>query len=142
MEVIIYTNQITDRVKHAFSLIFKDVLNFEEVLITDRLDDFNRSILPKVNYSELEIPDSVQVKPHGLLTETGIRDIDVVIGSWDNEVTLFPKPDCTVPLDIFAAAFYLTSRYEEYKAQTKDHYNRFLAEKVWLIRMAFWENQS
>lgn len=129
MKVIIYTNQITDRVKHAFSLIVKDVLGCEEVIITDRLDDFNSSTLPKINYSELELLDAVQVKPHGLLTETGIRDVDIAIGTWDDEVTLFPKSDCVIPFDIFAASFFLTSRYEEHKVQTKDHYNRFLAEE-------------
>ena len=42
-----------------------------------------------------------------------------------------------LPFDVFAAGFYLLSRYEEYLPHIKDRFHRFPAKKVWPIRMAF-----
>ena len=42
-----------------------------------------------------------------------------------------------IPFDIFTAAFYLLSRYEEYLPHVKDHLGRFSAQRVWAFKYNF-----
>jgi hypothetical protein len=38
-----------------------------------------------------------------------------------------------LPFDVFAASFFLVSRYEEYLSQVRDQYGRFRAESTWMF---------
>jgi hypothetical protein len=38
-----------------------------------------------------------------------------------------------MPFDVFAASFFLVSRYEEYLSQVRDQYGRFRAESTWMF---------
>ena len=39
-----------------------------------------------------------------------------------------------LPFDVFAASFFLVSRYEEYLSQERDQYGRFRAESTWMFK--------
>ncbi len=81
--------------------------------------------------AHLHVPES------GLLRESGIRVLRPPTGWWDELPVLFPERG-QIPFDLWAAAFFLLSRYEEYLPYEADRYGRFPAqaalgaEKGWL----------
>jgi hypothetical protein len=79
-----------------------------------------------INYSHEEIPSArVHIAPHGILHEKGVRPQQPQYANhplWQH--ILFPGPG-TVPFDLFAAFFFLVSRYEEYLPYTPDMHGRY-----------------
>jgi hypothetical protein len=128
MDVIVYSNQISNRLEHAVTLLFKEVLHYD-VSITNNLEEFNTAQKIRVNYTTLDIKGAIKVVPNGLLSENEIQQKEVAIGKWDEVTTLFSNEEDVIPFDILSATFYLTSRYEEYTSAKRDHYNRFLPEE-------------
>ncbi len=68
-----------------------------------------------LSYSHQRIGNSVQIVPHGLLTEESIKHHSFEVVDWDG-VPAFPltSSNSQIPFDIFTASFYLVTRYEEY----------------------------
>ncbi len=80
---------------------------------------------PAVCYDEEKLsPNAIHVKPHGLLTETGICSQETILANW-GEMPCFFSTDGDIPFDILAASFYLITRYEEYLPHEKDLYGRY-----------------
>lgn len=75
----------------------------------------------------LSIPDS------GLLWEIGLRQTPPDTGLWEELLTFFPG-EGTIPFDLFAAIFYLLSRYEEYLTFTPDRHGRYPATESILFK--------
>ena len=125
--ILFYTEKITPRVDYTVRLFFESILK-ANVTITDNYEEFNRSELPKINYSEKEPVSGISVKPHGLLAAEKIEKFDIPEDWFDPEMTFF-TPGKTLPFDVFSAAFYLASRYEEYIITERDQYGRFHAEQ-------------
>jgi len=70
------------------------------------------------------------VKSNDLLFNQGIDYIDINLVKWEEEPCFFQTNfSAEVPCDIFAASFYLMSRYEEYLPHVKDQYERFPASE-------------
>lgn len=126
--IIIYSNQITNRLRYITKVLFEEVLKCDAEL-TNELEKFNSSEKLKINYSPLEIKDVVKITPQGLLSKNGVQEIEIPLGKWNGHITLFPNEDKEIPFDLFSAAFYLVSRYEEYTIKRRDHYNRFVPEE-------------
>lgn len=62
--------------------------------------------------------------------EQGLSDIEVHVQQWENTKAFFFIGDkSALPFDIFAATFYLLSRYEEYLPHVKDEFGRFPASE-------------
>ena len=98
-------------------------LNYQ---LTTRLDEFTTSPLPKINYSSENLEQALQIKPQGILQDHGIKDYHLSVESHPQFQTIFFKTASTdVPFDLFGAAFWLLSRYEEYLPHKADKYNRF-----------------
>ena len=72
--------------------------------------------------------------------QQGISDLDINVQDWDGVKCFFATGDKSVlPYDIFAASFYLLSRYEEYLPHVKDEYGRFTAEESLAYKNGFLE---
>jgi len=71
----------------------------------------------------------MHIIPHGLLSEVDIRsDIDIYFEKSNNQWFTFRTSDATeMSFDVFAASFYLVSRYEEYLSYEPDDHNRYTA---------------
>lgn len=79
----------------------------------------------KINYSPARIlADEVWIRPHSLLFETGIQSQQTDCFVF-NKLKAFFKTEGDYPFDIFAASFYLLTRYEEYLPHQKDEYGRY-----------------
>ena len=126
--MLIYTPKITSRIQYSFQLIFETVWNIDFQL-TDDLVFFMSHQGAKINYSNKPIADECFVKAIGLLTEKGVSDQEIFFEDWHGLPTFFHVKDSILPFDIFSAAFYLVSRYEEYLPHIKDHYERFTAKE-------------
>ena len=122
--LLIYSPDITNRLDYTINLIFEGVIKTEYKLTTDRkiFEDYKGQ---KINYSNSFIADAFNIFPFGLLSSYKIelQPIDV----FKNELfpAFFKTQGSDFPFDVFSAAFYLVSRYEEYLPYSKDFYGRF-----------------
>ncbi len=127
--IYVFTHKITSRVKYAFNLIFKDLMQIDFELITNR-SDFEEKNGVKLAYTLNPIGEAFFIRSKPLLFEQGINDQDINIIPFDRTKAFFGVGGNSMfPFDIFAASFYLASRYEEYLPHKKDHYNRFDANQ-------------
>lgn len=80
----------------------------------------------KINYSSQKfIKEGIKIVPVGLLFEFGVKDHHIEVHNDDKFNKIFFKTNGRLPFDIFSAAFWLLSRYEEYLPFKQDKYNRF-----------------
>ena len=83
-----------------------------------------------MSYTKQPLSNELFVRSHSLLFEQGLSDLDINVQSWDNTKGFFLAGERSdLPYDIFAASFYLLSRYEEYLPHVKDEYGRFMAKE-------------
>ena len=122
--VLLYAENITPRLLYIIDF-FSGQLFEERIQITSSIADFRESNLPKLNYSKAETGDDeffIQNTP--LLFETGIRFQQIECFEVNFHKAFF-QTSGDLPYDIFAASFYLLSRYEEYLPSQKDEYGRY-----------------
>lgn len=134
--MIVYTHRITPRLQYIFDFINKEF--FSEILqLSDNHKEFLDYSGPKINYSHEKMgADQFWIKPHQLLFEIGIQQQPLncfVI----NQNNAFFKTDGDWQFDIFAASFYLLSRYEEYLPNEKDMYGRYAHQNSLAFREGF-----
>lgn len=126
--IFIYTHKITPRVKYTFNLILKDCLGLE-FTITNNIDDYKSFEGNKLSYTTEELEAGLHITSHKLLFESGIREQTIQMQNHDDYFKYFFKTyHNVIPFDLFAASFYLVSRYEEYLPFIPDAFNRFEAE--------------
>ncbi|WP_236957983.1 polysaccharide deacetylase family protein [Joostella atrarenae] len=108
-----------------------------DISMTTKVEDFIAHKGPKITYTKQPLQSEFFVKSNELLFEQGISDVEINIQKWDGVPCFFPTNDkCALPFDIFAASFYLLSRYEEYLPHVKDEHGRFPVEES----LAYQEN--
>lgn len=132
--ILFYSKRITPRIEYIVKLLFEQILQVK-VTFTNEKEKYENSELAKINYSEIKLKGGISLQPHPLLFETGIRFQNPETVEF-NQFRFFFKssPDSFLPFDLFAAAFYIVTRYEEYIATEKDHYGRFIATESILCK--------
>ncbi len=126
--LFIYTHKITHRNKYIFNLIFKDILGLDFTITSD-IEQFKSFEGPKISYTNNQIDDELFFTSRNLLFETGITDQNISVFEFKNNKVFFATGKSSVfPFDIFAASFYLVSRYEEYLPHIRDEHDRFDAK--------------
>lgn len=122
---LIFTHKITPRFSYTMKHIFNKML-FVNVDFTTKLEDFIAHSGPKITYTKQPLQNEFFIKSSNLLFEQGIVDFDVLVENWDEIPCFFSTNErSNLPFDIFAATFYLISRYEEYLPHVKDHHGRY-----------------
>lgn len=123
--ILIYCPDLTPRKQYIFKHIFRRLMKVEYE-ITGELNVFVGHEGIKFSYGTKPLGEETFIWSQGLLDEHGIDDHDIEMIQWDELPAFFPAPERSdVPFDIFAAAFYLITRYEEYLPQVKDDYGRY-----------------
>lgn len=117
--IAVYTKYISRRIQYTATTLFDG-----EVTLYDNKDVFQNCGYIKINYSNENIPGSFRIGCIGFLTETGIKKQDLEVFEW-NELPVFFRSEGNLPFDIFAASFYLISRYEEYLPHSTDGHGRY-----------------
>jgi hypothetical protein len=125
--LILYSHSITPRLQYIVNFIGIELLN-DAITITSSQEEFNGNAGTKINYSDNRIGETeIWIKPNGLLFEQGIKQQKIECFEVNGNKTFF-KTDGDYPFDVFAASFYLLSRYEEYLPHQKDMYGRYAFE--------------
>lgn len=92
----------------------------------------------KMSYTRQPLSNEVFIRNHELLFEQGLSDVDIHVQNWEQTKCFFATGEKSVlPFDIFAASFYLLSRYEEYLPHVKDDYGRFTATESLAYKYEF-----
>lgn len=128
-DLLVYSSGITSRLKYITQLILGDLLGLK-FRITADVDEFIGSAEAKICYNNRSItPKECHIVPSGLLYERGINIHQINIIDFAGTKAMFPvyTRDTCLPFDIFSAAFYLVSRYEEYLPYIRDEHGRFSA---------------
>lgn len=122
--MIVYSPKISNRLTYIMEFIAGELTGQPFILTSDPAD-YMAYAGPAINYSTAGIRgDELRVPPHSLLFEKGIRRQEITTSHWYGH-TVFFMGDGDIPFDIFAASFYLLSRYEEYLPYTEDLYGRY-----------------
>ncbi|HPR30686.1 MAG TPA: polysaccharide deacetylase family protein [Prolixibacteraceae bacterium] len=136
--VNVFTGEVTPRKEYAFRLLFEIILNDVVEFHSDR-EQYLCSNGPKINYSgERDLP-GLSIQPHGLLSETHVQFYPADLLEWEGEKALFGINDSDLPFDVFAAAFFLSTRYEEYLPGKRDRHQRFMARNSLAVQNHFIE---
>jgi len=135
--LLVYTHRISPRLKYIFKHICTRVLDIP-VSFTSTIEDFIAHKGMKMSYAIKPLGNEIFIRSHGLLFEQGLSDIDINVQSWGQTKCFFKTDDkSSLPFDIFAAAFYMLSRYEEYLPHVKDDYGRFTAKESLAFKHGF-----
>lgn len=123
--LLIYSQYDSPRFRYTCEVLLHDLSGIR-ISFTNDVLEFTQYEGAKINYSPGTLSEKeIRIEPHSLLFETGIRPLDVTVEKGESYPLLFPTPGGDLLFDIFAASFYLLSRYEEYLPYQPDEYGRF-----------------
>jgi len=135
--LLIYSLKTTQRITYIFKHICFRILGIE-VNFTNVIEDFIAYSGPKLSYGKKELGDELFIQSTELLMQDGFESIDITVKDWGETKCFFAVgKNSSLPFDIFAASFYLLSRYEEYLPQVKDEKGRFLASESIAFKAEF-----
>jgi hypothetical protein len=135
--LLVYTHKISPRLKYVFKHICTRVLGIE-VSFTTTVEEFIAHDSMKMSYAKQQLGSEFFVKSHDILFEQGLSDVEINVHDWENTKCFFYNGDKShIPFDIFAASFYLLSRYEEYLPHVNDEYGRFSATESIAFKNGF-----
>ncbi|GHV21807.1 hypothetical protein FACS189428_2830 [Clostridia bacterium] len=125
MVTIYSSSENTRRLEFAGCHLFTDILGTEFQITSDK-PFYLAQTGPCINYSKTNLNQGIQIFPQGLLFETGIHPIkDLKVSEWKGLFCFFYSGTGDIPFDLFAAAFYLLTLYEEYFPVKLDAHGRF-----------------
>lgn len=134
--MIVYSRNITPRLRFIMDF-FAGEMSGGEWTITTNKAEFISSSDAKINYSDAHFDTRcLKIIPNGLLFETVIQPQQIICTGQDGYKVFF-KNQSDTGFDIFAASFYLLSRYEEYLPHPKDKFGRFSHESSLAFKEGF-----
>ncbi len=135
LDIKIFTNKIVPRLEYVATIIMGDILGLKWEVVDDKR---KLGKYPVINYSSDNIPGSFRIDPDPLLFEKGVSQREIITDTWLNLPIFFLTPDSSdIPFDIFAASFYMVSRYEEYSDFKADIHGRFPASLSFACKNGF-----
>lgn len=135
--LLIYIKHTSSRADYIFSTLLpaSGVGNYQ---LTADESFFKIYSKPKINYSEERITEQeFWMKPVNLLFENNIKEQKTIVFEWSETKAFFKINDSDFSFDIFAASFYLISRYEEYLPHKTDMYGRYSHENSLAFKESF-----
>lgn len=138
----IYSPSVSPRLQYIVTELFCTMQGIEAETTSDVLILTSRSMTsPCICYAPTPIDkNALWIKPCGLLSETGIKNHELSVKKTADYFTLFSNTDSgSWPFDLFSAAFFMLSRYEEQEGKTPDQHGRFKAEDSIAYQYGFLE---
>lgn len=127
--VLIYTPKVTPRIIYVFKHICTHLLGLE-IKFTTKIEEFIAHQGVKFSYGKKRLGNELFFQNVDLLLEQGLSDLELKVHPWDDCKCFFAvSENSDLPFDIFAASFYMLSRYEEYLPHVKDDFGRFPASE-------------
>ncbi|MBB3186386.1 polysaccharide deacetylase family protein [Microbacter margulisiae] len=130
MEILIYTPTLTPRIQYIFDYIFADYLQIAYNLTTS-YEIFQAFDGAKFAYSTEPVKGAAWIWQHPLLLENNVRSQNILLFKHQDLPAFFGTDNVRslIPFDMFAASFYLMTRYEEYLSpERKDRFGRYQAK--------------
>ncbi len=125
--LLVYTHKITPRLRYTFKHICTYILGIP-VKFTSAVDEFIVHDSLKLSYTNKPLGKELFIKSHEVLFDQGITDMEIKVQPYrDTKCFFVTGPKSLLPFDIFAAAFVLLSRYEEFLPHVKDEMGSFPA---------------
>ncbi|HWB93169.1 MAG TPA: hypothetical protein VG605_15005 [Puia sp.] len=121
--MVLYAPHITPRLRYIVDFCSREQFD-EPIRLTSDKEAFLAHPGPRINYSSEAIDKVFSIVPVSLLFETDIRPQPVECFEVNGRKAFFASSG-DLPFDIFAATFYLISRYEEYLPHARDEYGRY-----------------
>ncbi len=125
--MLVYVQNISPRFKYITSFLgsfYNCKINY-----TTKVEEYINYSGYRINYSSHSLTETeLWIKPHGLLLEDFIHEVEVVCIQHEGGFKVIFPTDDDLGFDILSAIFYLLSRYEEYLPHKKDMYGRYAHE--------------
>jgi len=138
--MLVYCPELSPRLRYILELLLGDLLGIP-YSTTNLENEFIHFDGPKLNYSFDPIGSFPFLEASEMLFEPRIIDQNEAMGSvfkWDDFPVFYPTKQASIlPFDIFSAAFYLVSRFEEYLPYTADSHGRFPSSESLAFREKF-----
>ncbi|MDX1427412.1 MAG: polysaccharide deacetylase family protein [Salegentibacter mishustinae] len=127
--LLIYTQKITPRIVYTFKHICTNILGIH-IKFTSKIGEFIAHEGMKLSYGKQALGNELFLQKVDLLMEQGLSEVEIKVQPWGDDSCFFPvSENSALPFDIFAASFFLLSRYEEYLPHVKDDLGRFPASE-------------
>lgn len=134
----VFTETITPRIEFIFNLIFGNIGGNQVDFFTNE-NLFAEASGTKINYSKKNIAHCFWCFPVDLLFEDNIKKQQPEVEEYQNFKYFFKTKQGELFFDVFAASFYLATRYEEYESKNRDQLDRFLPEHSLAFKHGFLE---
>lgn len=123
--VLIFSHITSPRLQYICNFIFNELLSVDYNITIDS-EEFRNFSGIRINYSDTVYEENIfTIRNHRLLFEQHIQQQNTLCFTTHDYKAFFEITDSDWPFDIFAASFYLLSRYEEYIPHEKDSYGRY-----------------
>jgi hypothetical protein len=134
--LLVYTFEHSNRLAYIFDLMLKELLglNYRFTHSKDELVSYEG---PKFSYAREPIANELFFESVRLLFEENIYHQQIVFADYEGMKGLFPvlHKSSAVPFDMFASAFFMVTRYEEYLPSKMDKHSRFRGRQSYQYRM-------
>ena len=125
--ILVYSHKITPRLTYIFRQIFIRILELP-VDFTSTIEKFVSHSGPKLSYTHQPLGKEFFIACDDLLFQQGIQEVPIEVSNWSGIPAFFKLAKTSqLPYDVFAASFYLMSRYEEFLPHVKNELGAFLA---------------
>jgi len=125
--ILVYSHKITPRLTYIFRQIFIRILELP-VDFTSSIEKFVSHSGPKLSYTNQPLGKEFFIACDDLLFQQGIQEVAIEVSNWSGLPAFFKLGKTSqLPYDVFAASFYLMSRYEEFLPHVKNELGAFLA---------------
>ena len=126
--LLILVSKETNRLRYTMQLMLTRLLEIEYTFTTD-IAEYIIYNGPRFSYGVPVDDQSLFFGSCGLLFETKISSKEPHFFEYEGNAAFFAVGSkfSALPFDVFAASFYLVSRYEEYLPHLRDSHNRYLA---------------
>ena len=127
--LLVYTHKSSPRLRYIFDLVLNQLMGVQ-YKFTNLKEEFIAHNGPRLSYCDAALGDELFIYASRLLFEKGIEDQQINVFEWHGVPVFFgTHPKYQMPFDLFAASFYLVSRYEEYLPHIKDEHSRFTPQQ-------------
>lgn len=136
MSALVFTSKITPRLQYIVAFASDTFFN-TQLQLTNNLSFYQNFEGFKINYTAERISSSeLHIQPVDLLFEKNIIRQLIECFDWQG-LKVFFRTGGDISFDIFAATFYLISRYEEYLPHAKDEFGRYAHTNSFAFREHF-----
>lgn len=126
MDILVLVSEVTNRLEYIFDVLFKERM-YVQYMFTTSEEEYLAYKGPRFVYGTNNVKGELFFESVPLLWQKEILNISPGFEIQDGLKGLFSVKSGLLSFDIFASAFYLISRYEEYLPHALDKHGRFRA---------------